>query len=87
MKIIFMPWYKGWFKGLGLHHALVASGLIAICHYIGIGDIGAGIAIGWYAQREWGLQSGFPEAFEFWDFVSPATISILYLIFGGTING
>ena len=82
MKIIFMPPHKGWFKGLGLHHAAITAGFIAACHLIGLGSIGAAFAIGWYGSREWGPQLGFPKTFEIMDFISPTFISAIYLIFG-----
>ena len=80
-----MPPYKNWFNGLGLHHALIVAGVIAVCHYFGIGTVGAGIGIGWYGQREWGLQLGPPATFEIMDFASPAIVSILYLFFWGIV--
>lgn len=82
-----MPPYKSWFEGLGLHHAGITAGLIAVCHYIGIGPVGAAFALGWYGQREWGLQLGFPKTFDIMDFASPAIVSILYLIFAVQVNG
>lgn len=87
-KIIFMPAYKNWFKGLGLHHASVVAALTLACHFIGIGSLGAAFGMGWYASREWGLDIYPPRTFEIMDFVSPAIVSITYLVaFGGSFFG
>jgi len=80
-KFIFMPPYKNWFTGLGLHHAAITIAFILILSFIGLGDFAAAFSIGWYGQREYGLGIYPPKTFEVMDFASPATISILYLIY------
>jgi len=74
---------KGWFRGMGLHHASLTFLLIAAGHFIsaGIGGFLAVFAIGWYASREYGTGIYPPVFFEIMDFVSPAIIAGLYLIF------
>ena len=86
MQIIFITEHKGWFQGFGLHHAAITAVFIVVCHYVGIGVLGASIALGWYGSREWGPKLSPPAIFEFWDFVSPAIVSILYLFFLGVGN-
>ena len=80
-KLIFMPSHKGWFKGLGLHHASLTIILIAALHTIGLGWFGSTFAVGWYGSREYGSQLGLPKTFEIMDFVSPAIVSFMYLVF------
>lgn len=80
-RLIFMPSYKGWLKGLGLHHATVTSLWILLWHLIGFGHIGALTGVGWYAQREYGRGPYPPKVFEVMDFMSPLITSTLYLIF------
>ena len=80
MKLIFMPPYKNWFKGLGLHHASIVLGSVIVAHFIGVGDFMAIFGIGWYASREWGWGVYPPSTFEVMDFVSPAIVSSLYLV-------
>lgn len=79
LKFIF-KWDKGWFQALGLHHVIVSVVLICVGHKLGIGSETAGVALGWYASREWGLSSYPPRTFEFMDFISPALICISYWI-------
>lgn len=79
-KFIFMPPAKGWFKGLGLHHASLTAILIAALTTVGLGWFGAAFAIGWYGSREWGWDIYPPKTFEVMDFVSPTVVAVLYLV-------
>lgn len=77
-KMIFMPSHKGWFKGLGLHHASITVGWIMLGWIFGIGWFGGACAIGWYGQREYGNGPYPPRTFEVMDFVSPVLTSLIY---------
>lgn len=79
MRIIFMPPYKSWFKGLGLHHALIIGVAIGIGDMFGFGPFMAAFGIGWYASREWGWDIKPPKTFEIMDFLSPAMLGAGYL--------
>lgn len=87
-KLVFMALYKGWFMGLGLHHAclaLVPLGIGLVCAYFDHNVLGAFIASGgfwWYASREYGNGPYPPKKFEVMDFVSPAIVSSAYLVPG-----
>lgn len=72
---------KGWFKGLGLHHALIVAFGILLGYYIGIGDFMAAFGVGWYACKEYGQQIYPPKTFEVMDFVSPFMVAFIYLNF------
>lgn len=80
---------KGWFKALGLHHGLLAIGVIFLFHLpglvniasIGFGEYGAGLVAGWYLQREWGNGILPRKPFEILDFATPFVVGIIYLIF------
>lgn len=82
MKIIFMPPYKSWFKGLGLHHASIALIPCAVGYCLAfMGYVAAGVfvcagGLWWYASREWGWGVYPPKTFEIMDFVSPAGVSL-----------
>jgi ABC-type antimicrobial peptide transport system permease subunit len=81
MKIIFKK-EKGWLKALGLHHAAITLIVLSIGHFIGIGDFLAAFAIGWYGCKEMsGQVFPLPQYFEIMDFISPALVSIIYLVF------
>lgn len=90
--LVVMPTYKGWFKGLGLHHAslaLIPLSIALLCAYLGKPELGAFItAMGmWhYASREYGNGPYPPKSFEVMDFVSPAIISLSYFWLKGLIQ-
>lgn len=80
MKFIIAWDEKGWFKALGLHHAAMSIGIIAIFHFLGLGDFGAGVALGGYLFREL-KENELRDRIEIMDFLSPALISVFYLVF------
>jgi hypothetical protein len=69
---------KGWFKGLGLHHASITVGWILLFSLFGIGWFGCGWAMGWYGCKEYGSQIYPPKVFELMDFLSPLIVVIIY---------
>tara|TARA_R110000772_G_C13310276_1_gene440177 strand:- start:20124 stop:20384 length:261 start_codon:yes stop_codon:yes gene_type:complete len=79
VKIIVKIEQKGWFKGLGLHHASITLAAIIIGHILGFGAFMAIFFMGWYASREYGNGPKPPATFEILDFLSPAVISVGYL--------
>ena len=81
MKFIIAWDQKGWFKGLGLHHAALASFLISIGHLIGLGYEAAIFALAWYGAREYKeFELRRYTAFEIMDFVSPLIVVASYKI-------
>jgi len=83
MKFIFMPSYKSWFQGLGLHHASITLAGILIGFFINplLGDAMAMFFPGMYFGREFKeheIRSN--GGFEVMDFVSPVIMSSIYLV-------
>lgn len=87
-KFIFKLEQKGLFKALGLHHASVAliPALVGLVFtYFGYTVLGAFITswgFWWYASREYGNGPYPPKEFEIMDFVSPAIVSVSFLVVG-----
>lgn len=69
---------KGWFKGLGLHHAAIVAAALYAASPLGWSDAVAYIGIGWYGSREYGNGPYPPKTFEIMDFVSPLIVIWIY---------
>jgi len=81
-KLIVKIDQKGWFKGLGLHHASIVAFGILLGSLLGIGGFMAAFGAGFYACKEYGPQI-YPRAyFEIMDFASPLIVAIIYLAIG-----
>ena len=85
-KFIFKLDQKGWFRGLGLHHASIAliplSAGLLLAHF-DMETLGAFITAWgswWYASKEWGGQVALPKTFEVMDFVSPFIVAISFFV-------
>lgn len=78
MRIVVKIKEKGWFEGLGLHHALIAVGIIAVGHFLSFGEVACGIAIGGFFFRE-EKEYELAKRFEILDFLSPAIVAGIYL--------
>lgn len=77
-KLIVKIEQKGWFKGLGLHHASITVACILLFSMFGMGHFGAAFGVGFYACKEYGPQI-YPRAyFEIMDFASPLIVAIIY---------
>lgn len=81
IKFIIKTQEKGWFRGLGLHHALIVAGLIAVFHWFGLGAWAGMFGVGMFFGREYKeYEIRNNRGFEILDFLSPLLVWIGYLL-------